>query len=63
MTLYQHYKGGKYELLCHAIDTKTGKTLVIYQSLEDERIYARDWEEFHGPVDDGGPRFWLIDPK
>lgn len=60
--IYRHYKGGLYRLLFHATDAETRKTVVVYESLEDNRPYVRDWQDFHGWVHSvGKPRFTLVE--
>ena len=39
--VYQHYKGGKYEVLTMATHSETGEALVLYKSLLFGSIYAR----------------------
>jgi len=39
--IYQHYKGGKYEVLTMANHSETGEALVLYKSLLFGSIYAR----------------------
>lgn len=39
--IYQHYKGGRYEVLSVSPHTETGEELVIYRSLEDGKIWPR----------------------
>lgn len=43
---YQHYKGGKYEVICLANHTETKESLVIYKSLSFGTIYARPLNEW-----------------
>ncbi|MBN2884630.1 nucleotide exchange factor GrpE [Patescibacteria group bacterium] len=46
--IYQHYKGGKYELLFTAKQTETKEVMVIYRSLKDQKIWTRtlsNWQE------------------
>lgn len=38
---WEHYKGGKYTVICMAICSETGKDLVIYRSDEKRNVYAR----------------------
>lgn len=38
---YQHYKGGKYEVLTLATHTENKEILVIYRSLYFGSVYAR----------------------
>ena len=49
---YQHYKGGKYEVICLANHTDDNEPLVIYKSLSFGSIYARpltEWIEMINP--------------
>jgi len=39
--IYQHYKGGKYEVLTMASHSETNEPLVIYKSLHFGSVYAR----------------------
>jgi hypothetical protein len=48
---YQHYKGGKYEVICLANHTDTKEPLVIYKSLSFGSIYARPLKEWFHAVD------------
>ena len=46
--IYQHYKGGKYELLFVAEQTETKEAMVIYRSLKDNKVWSRpltNWQE------------------
>lgn len=43
---YQHYKGGKYEVICLANHTDTKEPMVIYKSLSFGSIYARPLKEW-----------------
>jgi len=43
---YQHYKGGKYEVICLANHTDDKEPLVIYKSLSFGSIYARPLKEW-----------------
>jgi hypothetical protein len=43
---YQHYKGGKYEVICLANHTDNNEPLVIYKSLSFGSIYARPLKEW-----------------
>lgn len=49
---YQHFKGGRYQVLCLAEKEDTGETLVIYQAMYGEgKIYARSLSSFTSSVD------------
>lgn len=46
---YTHYKGGKYRVLGVAIDStneREGRRVVVYTSLANGTMYARDEKEF-----------------
>lgn len=53
---YRHFKGGYYRVLTLALHTETQERLVIYQSEQDELVYARpvamfmEWIEHQGAV-------------
>lgn len=44
--LYRHFKGGYYFVEDIAVDTETGKSLVVYRSMQDGVLYSRDAEDF-----------------
>lgn len=51
-TIYQHFKGNKYKILCIALNTETDKRMVIYQDITNkDRIFARDYDMFISKVD------------
>ncbi len=43
---YRHYKGGEYRVLQLATHTETEEQMVVYQSLKDERVWARPLAHF-----------------
>ena len=49
--IYRHFKGGLYKVLCTALHTETQETLVIYQSQETNKIFARPYDMFMSEVD------------
>lgn len=58
--LYRHYEGGLYIVEGVARHTEnTGEDLVIYESLDTRRLWARPASMWHDKVD-GKPRFELI---
>lgn len=63
--LYRHYKGGRYKVICQAIEHDTRVSLVIYQALHgDMAILARPLADFVLEADFDGrkvPRYERID--
>jgi len=57
---YQHYKGGRYEVLYLGTHTETKESLVIYRSLEYGTVWARPVSSWLEPVNTGTERFSLI---
>lgn len=54
--LYRHYKGGLYQTLADvAKHTETEEEVVVYMSVETEKVWVRPYEMFHSLVtlDDG----------
>lgn len=49
--IYQHYKGGLYRVLGEVLHTNDESELVIYESLQDGRWWARPKAEFFGKVE------------
>lgn len=61
--VYEHFKGGMYSIICTALNSEDLRKTVVYQSLEDGKVWVRDFEEFIGEkVTDEGTvkRFNLI---
>jgi hypothetical protein len=62
-SVYQHYKGGRYQVEGFAVDTSTGGWLVLYREVGvgPGHPYARAAEEWFQMVDaDGTTRFTEI---
>ena len=50
--IYKHFKGNYYLVEDIAIDSETGRNIVIYRALyEDNKLYVRDLEMFTSLVD------------
>jgi len=62
---FQHFKGGKYRLVCTAFDSETTERMVVYQALYgDGRIWVRPERMFFENIEREGyrfPRFTEID--
>lgn len=51
-SLYKHFKGHIYEIVCVALDASSLKKQVVYKDVTDaSKIWVRDYEEFISPVD------------
>lgn len=48
--IYEHYKGGKYEVVCMCNHTETNEALVIYRSLSFGGFHARPYDEWFGEI-------------
>jgi hypothetical protein len=53
--VWQHYKGGQYEIVAMCNHTDTDEVLVIYKSLSFGGFHARPYYEWHEAV--GGDIF------
>ena len=49
--IYQHYKGGLYEVLNIATHTELNKRLVIYKNINCDKIWARPIEMFTSNIE------------
>jgi hypothetical protein len=49
--IWQHYKGGQYEIVAMCNHTDTDEVLVIYKSLSFGGFHARPYSEWYEPVD------------
>lgn len=51
-SIYQHFKGNEYKILCLALNTETNEQMVIYQDVANiEKIFARSYDMFISEVD------------
>lgn len=48
--IWQHYKGGKYQIVAMCNHTDTDEVLVIYKSLSFGGFHARPYNEWHDEV-------------
>jgi len=61
--IWQHYKGGRYEIIAMCNHTTTNEVMVIYKSLSFNGFHARPYSEWHDEVWEGNhrkTRFTLI---
>lgn len=49
--IWQHYKGGQYEIVAMCNHTDTNEVLVIYKSLSFGGFHARPHSEWHNVVE------------
>ena len=49
--IWNHYKGGKYEIIAMCNHTTTDEILVIYKSLSFGGFHARPYSEWHDEVE------------
>ncbi len=68
--MYEHFKGGRYQVLFTGLDTETVETLVIYSSLQAKgeypvgTVWVRSLRNFSTEIDRynyKGPRFKKLD--
>ena len=58
--IYKHYKGNKYKILALAKHSETLEDLIIYQSIEDNKTWARPYSMWNERIDSEGTlRFTL----
>ena len=53
MSIYRHFNGGYYVVQSLATIESTGEKVVIYQSLQNGRVWVRPVSVFHEPVPKG----------
>ena len=51
--IWQHYKGGRYEITAMCNHTTTNEAMVIYKSLSFNGYHARPYSEWHDEVSNG----------
>jgi hypothetical protein len=61
--LWEHYKGGLYQIVAIGRDEPTLESVVIYQSIKDGSVWVRSMTAFKGSVDENGymPRFSKVE--
>jgi hypothetical protein len=52
--VWQHYKGGKYQIVAMCNHTTTDEVLVIYKSMSFGGFHARPYSEWHEQVGETG---------
>ncbi len=50
-TVYRHFKGGRYIVICVAPHTETGEKLVCYFSVSDNVFWIRPLASWNTPVE------------
>lgn len=48
---YRHFKGGVYQVICIAKDSETLEDMVVYENVENHKIWVRSYENFTSKVD------------
>lgn len=51
--LYAHYKGGMYKVIARAKHSETLEDLVVYQSMETNKVWVRPYDMFMELVNRG----------
>jgi hypothetical protein len=61
--LYEHYKGNHYRIIATALNSSDKRKTVVYQNVDNGKLWLRDFDEFIGFVDVDGEtkkRFELV---
>ncbi len=48
---YRHFKGHLYKIIGIAFDSETLKKVIVYQNLDDDMLWVRDYDMFNSLVD------------
>ena len=54
--IWQHYKGGRYEIIAMCNHSTTNEVMVVYKSLSFNGFHARPYSEWHDEIWDGNHR-------
>jgi hypothetical protein len=54
--IWQHYKGGRYEIIAMCNHTTTNEVMVVYKSLSFNGFHARPYSEWYDEVWEGNHR-------
>lgn len=49
--VYHHFKGNDYKVLNIATHSETNESMIVYQSLYDDKIWVRPYDMFNSLVD------------
>lgn len=49
--VYEHFKGHVYKILCVGNSADDLRLQVVYQDINNDKIWIRDYDEFLSPVD------------
>lgn len=61
--VYQHYKGGTYEIVALAVQEQTLEPCVVYKNMDTPLVWVRAWSNWNEEVEVEGksvPRFTRI---
>lgn len=50
-SIYKHFKGEYYKIICIGYHSETNEKMVVYQNVETDKIYIRPYEMFISDVD------------
>lgn len=49
--IYKHFKGHVYKVINIAIDSETLKKVVVYQNVDNDEVWVRNYDMFNSLVD------------
>lgn len=50
-SIYKHFKGHVYKVINIATDSETLKKVVVYQNIDNNEVWVRDYDMFNSLVD------------
>ena len=60
--IYRHYKGNLYKIICIANHSETLEKMIVYSSLDGDKIWVRPYSMWNNEIDNKGTlRFTLIE--
>lgn len=49
--IYRHFKGHIYKVIIIALDSETLKKVIVYQNVDNDEVWVRDYDMFNSLVD------------